>query len=192
MVMDEQRLVTAAQAGDRAAAGEIVERHYAAIYAFLRRLSGSDTEAADLTQTTFARVWKALPGFAGRSTLRTWLHGIAHHVLLDWRRRDGRLETRPDAWWLEHPDGGLGPDRAAAAADLAAAVYAAVDGLDADLRETVHLHYYQGLTLEQTAGVLGVASSTVKYRLRQALDRLQERLVVRPLERLAVSNRLTS
>ena len=180
MQADEQQLVDAIRRGDRAAATELVARHYAPIYAFLRRLAGSETEAADLTQITFTRVWSALPGFAGRSALRSWLHGIAHHVYLDWRRRNGRLEARPDAWWLEQADGRSRPDRLAVEADLAAAVYAAVDCLPPDLRETVHLHYYQELTLEQTAEVLGIAASTVKYRLRQALDQLQSRLSARP------------
>jgi DNA-directed RNA polymerase specialized sigma24 family protein len=48
-----------------------------------------------------------------------------------------------------------------------------VDRLETDLRESVHLHYYQGLTLQETADAMSVATSTVKYRLRQALDQLQ-------------------
>lgn len=180
MQPDEQQLVEAARRGERPAAAELVDRHYAAIYAFLRRLAGTEAGAADLTQTTFARVWRALPGFSGRSSLRAWLHGIAHHVYVDWRRRDGRLESRPDEWWLEQADTRSGPDLQTASNDLAASLYATVDRLEADLRETVHLHYYQELTLEQTAEALGIATSTVKYRLRQALDQLQSRLSPRP------------
>ena len=56
-------------------------------------------------------------------------------------------------------------------------VYTLVDKLDAELRETVHLHYYQGLTLQETADAMGTATSTVKYRLRQALAKLQDELV---------------
>ena len=48
-------------------------------------------------------------------------------------------------------------------------------GLDAEVRDTVHLHYYQELTLQETADALGVATSTVKYRLRQALAQLQKK-----------------
>ena len=44
------------------------------------------------------------------------------------------------------------------------------------LRETIHLHYYQGLTLQETADAMGVATSTVKYRQRQALSELQQKL----------------
>jgi RNA polymerase sigma-70 factor (ECF subfamily) len=179
MQTDDQSLVAAAQLGDPAATAELVDRHYPSLYAFLRRLAGSEADAADLTQVTFTRIWRALPTFSGRSTLRSWLHGIAHHVYLDWRRRYRRLESRPDDWWLDQADSQPGPDGLAARTDLAAALYAAVDQLDPDLRATVHLHYYQELTLEETAAALDIASSTVKYRLRQALELLQSRLGAR-------------
>ena len=61
-------------------------------------------------------------------------------------------------------------------ADTAAVVYAAVDALEPGLRETVHLHYYQGLSLEETATALEIATSTVKCRLREGLGRVQRRL----------------
>ena len=51
-----------------------------------------------------------------------------------------------------------------------------MDTLPADLRETIHLHYYQGLSLHETAGAMGVTSSTVKYRQRQAISELQQKL----------------
>jgi RNA polymerase sigma factor (sigma-70 family) len=51
-----------------------------------------------------------------------------------------------------------------------------VDELEPDLRHTVQLHYYQDLTLQETADAMGVATSTVKYRIRQALAELQRRL----------------
>jgi DNA-directed RNA polymerase specialized sigma24 family protein len=54
-------------------------------------------------------------------------------------------------------------------------LYRHVEQLESDLRATVHCHYYQELTLQETADALGVATSTVKYRLRQALDELQRK-----------------
>ena len=56
-----------------------------------------------------------------------------------------------------------------------------MDRLDPDLRETVHLHYYQGLTLQQTADAQGVATSTIKYRLRQALPELRKAVASEPV-----------
>lgn len=173
-------LIGAAQAGDERAAGQLIVEFQARIYAFLRRLTGNDEDAADLTQRTFARAWTSLGSFAGRSSLSSWMHGIAHHIYVDWRRADRRGDPQTDEWWEACPAPGPGPAELAASADLAHTLYAAVDHLASDLRSPIHLHYYQGLTLQETAEALGVSSSTVKNRLRSALDELQSSLVGRP------------
>jgi RNA polymerase sigma factor (sigma-70 family) len=51
-----------------------------------------------------------------------------------------------------------------------------VEGLEPGLRDTLQLHYYQDLSLQETAEALGIATSTVKHRLRQALAELQRQL----------------
>ncbi len=89
-------LIAAAQTGDERAAGELIEDFHARIYAFLRRLAGNDADAEDLTQRTFARVWTSLNSFAGRSSVASWIHGIAHHVYIDWRRTVRRGEPQTD------------------------------------------------------------------------------------------------
>src|SRR3972149_5802754 len=90
--------VEAAGRGDKAAAIRLIELFYERIFAFLRRLAGNDADAADLTQRTFSRVWQSLPTFAGRSSVGSWMHGIAYHVYVDWRRADRRTELRSDEW----------------------------------------------------------------------------------------------
>jgi len=176
MELQTSQLVENTRLGDKAAATRLIELFYERIYAFLRRLAGNDADAADLTQRTFGRVWQALPTFAARSSVGSWIHGIAHHVYVDWRRANHRTEPRSNEWWADCPALEAAPDEAVARSDLAAALYASVDRLDPDLRATVHLHYYQELTLQETADAQGVATSTVKYRLRQALAELQKKL----------------
>ena len=180
MEPDANQLVEKARCGDRAAAARLIELFYQRIYAFLRRLAANDADAADLTQRTFGRVWQALPSFAGRSSVASWMHSIAYHVYVDWRRADRHTEPRPDEWWAARPAPEATPDEIVARADLAAAVYGSVDELEPDLRHTVQLHYYQDLTLQETADVMGVATSTVKYRIRQALAELQKRMTSQP------------
>jgi RNA polymerase sigma-70 factor (ECF subfamily) len=162
-----------ARQDNQAATVRLVEYYYERIYAFLRRLAGNDTDAADLTQRTFVRVQQSLPSFAGRSSVSSWIHGIAYHVYVDWRRTSYRTEPRSDEWWSACVSNETSPDEAAAQSDLARRLYASVDRLEADLRESVHLHYYQELTLQETADAMDVATSTVKYRLRQALNGLK-------------------
>lgn len=173
MQTEKSQLAERARRGDNAAVIELIELFYERIYAFLRRLTGNEADAADLTQRAFARVWQALPSFAGRSSVGSWIHSIAYHTYVDWRRGNHHGEPRSDEWWAGRVCGAPRPDELAARRDLAARIYTLVDALPAELRETVHLHYYQELTLEETAVAMGVATSTVKYRLRQALSELE-------------------
>ena len=126
MEPDANRVLEKARRGDSTATSDLIELFYARIYAFLRRLSGNETDAADLTQRTFSRVWQSLQTFANRSTVSSWIHGIAYHVYVDWRRGNGHTEARSSEWWADRIDAGAGPDELAARSDTAAVVYASV------------------------------------------------------------------
>lgn len=164
-----------ARQGDVEAASKLVTLFYQRIYAYLRRLSGNDDDAADLTQKTFAKVWNSLGSYLRRSSFSTWLHGIAYHVYLDWRRKRTLGDAQTDEWWETQAADSPTPFENAAERELAHQLYRWVDELDEEKKQTVHLHYYQNLPLHETAEVLGVAVSTVKYRLREALDFLRAR-----------------
>ena len=170
---DSEQLCARAQDGDPAAAGQLVAQNYHKLYAFLRRLCGNDDDAAELTQMTFAQIWVSLGSFQGRSSFSTWIHGIGRNLYRNWRRKANPLDPQTDQWWETCAADGPNPFEDAAQRDQAAFVYALVAKLDEDKREVIHLHYYQGLSLKETAEVLDIATSTVKYRLREALDFLR-------------------
>ena len=169
------KLCKRAQAGDMEAASELVGQFYKRLYAWFRRLTGHDQDAADLTQKTFGKVWISLGSYQGRSSFSTWLHGIGHHVYVDWRRGNAPTEQASEEWWLHCADHAPGPAETAADREQAQQVYSLVEQLDEDTRQTVHLHYYQGLSIAETAEVLDIATSTVKYRLREAVQFLKSK-----------------
>src|SRR5678815_1045227 len=127
------------------------------------------------SQKTFAKVWNALGSYQRRSSFSTWLHGIGYHVYQDWLRQREPCSAQADTWWEACADEGPGPFENAAERDAAHHLYSLVEQLEQDLRATVHLHYYEGLSLAETADVMGVATSTVKYRLREAVTQLKAR-----------------
>jgi RNA polymerase sigma-70 factor, ECF subfamily len=169
-----EQLCDLAKAGNLSAASELVTLHYQRIFAFFWRLCGNDEDAKDLTQRTFSKLWAALPLYQGRSSFSTWIHGIGHNVYVDLRRKGNRLDPQTDEWWETCVAEGPSPAEDAAERDLAKRLHAMVARLDEDRRTVVHLHYYQGLSIKETAEVLNIATSTVKYRLRGALDELQQ------------------
>ena len=169
-----------AKKADKVAGCELLKIYYADIFAYLRRLCGSNQDAEDLTQQTFLKVWSSLGSFRGRSRFSTWLYRIAHNTYIDWQRRgrSTQIQSRPDEWWRQCTDKNPGPFASTAERQMAERLYKVVDQLDEDKRHVVHLHYYQGLSLRETAKVLNVSTGTVKYRLREVLKILRAKIGV--------------
>ena len=168
-------LAAKAQAGQETAAAELIERFYQMIFAYLRRQTLNDADAADLTQRAFTQAWKSLSKFRSQSKFSTWIHRIAYHTYIDWVRgqvRQGQRETR---WWMLNTDTSTSPFQSLEDQEIASQVFEIVDQMEENLRRPIHLHYYQQLTLNQTAEVLNVSVSTVKNRLRSAIALIKER-----------------
>ena len=160
-----------AKRGDRKAADELLKMFYQDIFSYLQRLCGHRADAEDLTQETFSKVWVSLSD-------STWAYRIAFNTYLDWQRKKGRVQSVSGRWWKECVDHNPGPFASAADRNEALRLYEVIEQLDEAKRLVVHLHYYQGLSLSQTAVVLNVATSTVKYRLREVLKYLRSELRV--------------
>ncbi len=76
-------LLEAARAGDEDAFSRLVEERRSELLAHCYRMLGSVHDAEDALQDTLLRAWRGLPGFAGRSSVRTWLYTIATNACLD-------------------------------------------------------------------------------------------------------------
>lgn len=87
--MDQADQLAAARAGDSGAFAVLVEPHRRELRAFCYRMAGSLSEADDLLQESLIRAWRGLPGFEGRSSLRTWLYRVA------WSACIQALDNRP-------------------------------------------------------------------------------------------------
>ena len=168
-----------AKKGNKAAACELLKIYYADIFAYLRRLCGNQADGEDLTQQTFLKAWSSLDSFRGRSRFSTWLYRIAYNTYIDWQRRNNQIQLHPDHWWQESIDKNPGPLANAAQRQMAECLYKAVDELDDGKKHAVHLHYYQGLSLRETAKVLNISTSTVKYRLREVIKILRNKIGVK-------------
>ncbi len=167
---DDRRLVGRFLAArDEASFRALYTRHTRFLYRFLLRLTGGQVaEAEEGVQETWVRAVKGLPAFAGRSSLRTWLAGIAMH----WSRERAR-HSRREPGSLEQSALGAEPihgeiDRL----DLERAVAA----LPAGYREVLVLHDVEGYTHEEVARLLGVEAGTSKSQLSRARRALRARL----------------
>jgi RNA polymerase sigma-70 factor (ECF subfamily) len=157
--------------------------HLDALYNFVRYLSGSDAEAEDLVQETYARALSKDSQFELGTNLRAWLFRILRNAFLDGRRR---AKVSPIVAGADVLDSSVGPDperellrgdaelellRGVVADDIAGALLA----LSPDARAIVLLDL-EGLTETELAEVLGCALGTVKSRLARARAALRESL----------------
>ena len=146
--------------------------HFRFVWRNARHLVGFDSAVDDLVQEVFVIAMRRLPEFEGRSPVRSWLYGIVRRVVSDHRRSLRRRNVR-DSVDLEEMEGmDSGPHRKAEKAEALHLLYELLDKLDDDKREVFVLVEIEHLTGVQIAEVIGVSSSTVEGRLRDARKEL--------------------
>lgn len=170
--------------GDSHAYRLLSERHLHAIHRYAARLLRDTTEAEDVTQETFLRMWTHAASFQPDAKVSTWLHQIAHNLCVDrLRRSNTRNEQAPtrnrDS---EHPT----PLEQATAADrpsdllmrkqAAISVEHALAALPERQRAAIVLVHYQGMSNPEAASVIGVGVEAVESLLSRARRTLRETL----------------
>jgi RNA polymerase sigma factor (sigma-70 family) len=174
--LDERQLLQAIRAGNTAAAEELVERTYSAVFASVYRLCGDSDLAADLTQETYQKAWGALSGFDGRSQLFTWLYRIAYTTFLNHIRRPRRMTSldEPDA--VDVADDSPPADDVLARNEEAEHLREAVMKLPEDLRFTVTAHFWGGLPVKEIAQIESITTVAIRKRLHRAFSLLETML----------------
>ncbi len=164
---------------------ELMTRWQQPLVAFIYRYIGRETEALDLAQETFVRVYETRHRYAVRGKFSTWLFTIAANLCrnyLRWRQRRGELasETRDTedakpAESLQSLDDS--PDQAAMRSESISLIRAVIDKLPHDLKTVILLYEYQSLSYAEISSVLGCSVKAVEMKLYRARQLLRERLV---------------
>ncbi|RKS73283.1 RNA polymerase sigma-70 factor (ECF subfamily) [Actinomadura pelletieri DSM 43383] len=192
--MDETELLTKARDGDPAAFDALAARHKGELKAHCYRMLGSVQDAEDALQESLLAAWRGLPGFQGRSSLRTWLYRVTTNACLRFAsRRPKRIlspdhgpprddvhdlgEPVPDPVFLEPwPDD---PDPAAAFArreNVELAFVAALQHLPAAQRAVLILREVLEFSAAETASFLDLTPTAVNSALQRARKAVQERM----------------
>jgi RNA polymerase sigma-70 factor (ECF subfamily) len=181
MEHSDEQLIAATLAGDDRAFPELVSRYMQPLYNFIYRLCGSASDAEDIAQEVFVKVWKNLTKYRQGESVRAWIFTIARNTTIDWLRKKKHLvfsdfenaegenllvATLADTELLADELYARGEDHEALEAALAA--------LPLLQREVLLLHYREGLTFDEIGRTLDVPLHTVKSRHHRALLRLRE------------------
>jgi RNA polymerase sigma-70 factor (ECF subfamily) len=200
--MNEYQLLEAARGGDEDAFARLVEPYRGVLHAHCYRMLGSVHDAEDALQEALLSAWRGLSGFAGRSSLRSWLYAIATNACLRAIERrpkrvlpidygpaadphDGLGEPLVESTWVEpYPDERLGVEDRLASPDaryeqresIELAFIAALQHLPARQRAVLILRDVLGFSARETAGALETTPTGVDSALQRAHKAVDERL----------------
>ena len=163
-------LVSRARAGDRQAFADLLERHYDRIYRLGVRMLGDIESAADLAQDVCVGLPGKLGSYRGESRFTTWLYRVVVNAARDAMRRAATRRRMED-----HYGEVEAMQRSADASRQREALWLrqSLGRLGEDLRTTVALVVGEGLGHADAGRVLGVAESTVSWRMSEVKKRLR-------------------
>ena len=171
------------QSGDDAALGQLMERWELPVKRVLGRMVFNATEAADLAQETFVRVWQQRQRFRPDAEFRPWLFAIAVNLArnrLRWWRR--RPEVALEEWSQQHLSPGATTASPISGAtnlervERANAVREAIAALPLDLREALVLFEYEEMSQLEIAAAVGATPKAVETRIHRAREKLRASL----------------
>ena len=157
-------LIAAAMGGDRDAFGLLLQRHYNRIHGLAWQLTGSRADADDIAQDVCCTLVEKIGGFRGEARFTTWLCGIVVNACRDQKRR-----RRSCLGFTERLGVLTGLTRGPDGRDLHDAMWvkSAVARLKPAYRDAVVLVAGQELSHAEAAEILGVAESTISWRLHE-------------------------
>ena len=157
-----ESLVAAAQQGDEAAFGELVERHYATVHGLATTRTRNWSAAEDVTQEVFLLAWINLERLKQPKAFPAWLRCIARNAATSWlRNRECRRKLAMRRTPRSERDGD-NPAAAAARQECFTCISGVMSSLSPKLREALALYYLEGKTVAESAEALGVREDTMK------------------------------
>lgn len=171
---EDQELIEAARAGDRAALERLLARQEGRVFRFAMKMCREPEDAKDILQETLLAMAKGIGEFRGDASLSTWLFTVARSFCVKKHRR-AALETVP----LDESIAERVPEPSAAAdhrVENEQALDDAIASLDPMYREVLVLRDMEGMTAPEVASVLGIGVDAVKSRLHRARVAVRARL----------------
>lgn len=179
---EDQIAIAKVLGGDSDAYADLVNRHQRRLLGLLAHACGSRELAEDLAQETFARVYRKLHLFEGRSSFYTWLCRVAMNLLANERRKK-RLEnqTGRDGFEMTLLSSGQSSvaEKKVEQDELRQCVHAAIGMMDIERRAVLLLRDFDGMDYEQISESLDIPIGTVRSRLHRARLELKSILEMR-------------
>ncbi len=176
----DKELLQLASLGDREIARNIVEKFSPILYQYFLAFHFPEDQAEDLVEETWMNFWASAANFQGRSSLKTWILSIAHHMA----QRDFQRKRRNSSFFqaiVFHARNFLfqakDPEEALIREESKLLVNMALATLPEQFREVLFLQYMKELSLQDIATIVGIPEGTVKSRIFKAKQLLKKKLL---------------
>lgn len=183
---DETNLIERCKNGDLEAFGELVSKYEKQVYNIAYRFMGNYDDASDLAQEAFVRAFRAISGFRGDASFKTWMYHIVANVCRDELRRrkrqpvvslDTPIITDDGEINREQEDWTLAPERIYENKEFQETIQQLLNELIPEYRQVLVLREIQGFTYEEIASTLECSLGTVKSRINRARKALRDQIV---------------
>jgi RNA polymerase sigma-70 factor, ECF subfamily len=160
----------------------IIKQHIKLVYNFAFRLSGSESDAADIAQESFIKIWKNIEKFDPDKNFKTWILAITRNTTIDWLRKRKNIsfsKLGDDEKTFEENIVDIEPlpDEIFYKKELALELENALSKIRPDFREIIFLRYTQNLTFEEISEVVGKPLNTIKSHHLRALSAIRKLLL---------------
>lgn len=167
---------------DQTAVEVLYGRYQVRVFRFILRLVKSEAVAEELTNEVFMEVWRNASRFEGRSSLSSWILGIAHNRSISSLRKRRESEMDDDAAGAI-PDDADSPEVVAQKTDKGALLRACMERLSDEHKTIIDLVYYHEMSIAEVSETVGIPQNTVKTRMFYARKKLSEFLMEAGVDR---------
>jgi len=179
---EDADLVARAQAGDPAAFDALVVKYSPRLYGLVYHMTANHEDTNDLLQEIFAKAYRSLHGFRGKSSFYTWIHSIGVNMTINFLKKRGKryhfslddldsgIQNDEELIELTSPST---PARETDLAELQKRLNEAMMKLTPEHRAVVTMFDIQGMPHAEIAKILGISEGTVRSRLFYAHRQLQ-------------------
>lgn len=173
-------IVARIRGGDSDAYRLLVERHGRSVFRLAYRMTGNEQDAEDVVQETFLRAYKQLARFEDRASFGTWVYRIAANYSLDLIRsrkpQKARQTNDAEDIMAGIASGAPGPDRLLVSGRIQETLDAAMRELSQQERTAFVLRHFEGQSIEEIGGTLGLGTNATKHSIFRAVQKLRKAL----------------
>jgi RNA polymerase sigma-70 factor (ECF subfamily) len=178
----DDELIARTQAGDAAAFDELIVKYSPRLYGLVYNMTSNHEDTNDLMQDIWAKAFRSITGFRGKSSFYTWIHSIGVNMSINFLKKRGRRvhmslddldsNIQHDKEFIELT-ASTNPVREADLGELQKRLNEAMQKLSNDHRAVVTMFDIQGMPHAEIAKILGISEGTVRSRLFYAHRQLQ-------------------